>query len=59
MNILTKDKWKLFKPDGKLFEILIHDLLCAMYPNVDFSHTLWSHDGGKDFECSFPFWTKK
>lgn len=55
MNILTKDKWKRFKPDGKLFEKLIHELLGAMYPHTDFSHTSWTHDGGKDFECGFPF----
>lgn len=55
MNTLTKDKWKNFKPDGKLFEELIQELLGAMYPNTDFSHTLWTHDGGKDFEGGFPF----
>lgn len=55
MNILTKDKWARFKSDGRLFEKLIHDLLCAMYPKADFTHTSWSHDGGKDFEYGFPF----
>ena len=55
MNILTRDKWKRFKADGKLFEKLIHELLGVMYPNTDFSHTPWTHDGGKDFEGGFPF----
>ena len=59
MQVLTDERWKKFKSDGKLFEELICELLSAMYPNADFSHTSWSHDGGKDFEYGFPFFDEK
>lgn len=53
MQILTEDKWVLFKQDGKLFEKLIKDLLQAEYPEANFEHTTWTRDGGKDFEGGF------
>lgn len=36
MKILTKEKWYLFKDDGKLFESLVEELLHAKYPDADF-----------------------
>lgn len=51
----AKEKWYLFKEDGKLFESLVEELLHAKYPDADFKHTSWTRDGGKDFEGGFPF----
>lgn len=59
MKILTKEKWYLFKDDGKLFESLVEELLHAKYPDADFKHTSWTRDGGKDFEGGFPFFDGK
>lgn len=53
MKVLTKDRWHLFHEDGKLFELLVEELLNAEYPNANFKHTSWTRDGGKDFEGSF------
>lgn len=55
MQILTSDKWSLFKEDGKLFETLIGELLHLEYPNADFTHTSWTRDGGKDYEAGISF----
>ena len=55
MKILTKEKWSLFKQDGKLFESLVEELLKIEYPNANFKHTGWTRDGGKDFESELSF----
>lgn len=59
MQILTKEKWSLFKKDGKLFELLVEELLHVKYPDANFEHTSWTRDGGKDFEGGFPFFDGK
>lgn len=59
MQILTKDKWYLFKEDGKLFELLVEELLHSNYPDANFKHTSWTRDGGKDFEGNFSFFDGK
>lgn len=59
MNKLTKDYWYKFKNDGKLFEKLVDELLRAMFPRATFTHTTWSHDGGKDFVYGFPFFDEE
>lgn len=40
-------KWK--GSNGQAFEGLVGELLKQMYPNYNFKHTEYSHDGGKDF----------
>lgn len=59
MQILTKEKWYLFKEDGKLFELLVEELLHVKYPDANFKHTSWTRDGGKDFEGGFSFFDGK
>lgn len=54
MQILKKEFWKNFKPDGLLFEELVRDILKAEYPNHSFERTPHSHDGARDFECELP-----
>ena len=40
-------KWR--GSNGQAFEGLVGELLKQMYPNYNFKHTEYSHDGGKDF----------
>ena len=48
MNYLTKDYWKNFRPDGKLFEKLVKVLIEYEYNDKDFSIVGGPGDGGKD-----------
>lgn len=48
MNYLTKDYWKNFRPDGKLFEELAKVLIEYEYNDKDFSIVGGPGDGGKD-----------
>lgn len=48
MKYLTEKYWTNFKKDGVLFEKLVNNLLCSIYPNQEFFATKQTHDGGKD-----------
>ena len=48
MKYLIEKYWTNFKKDGVLFEKLVNELLCAIYPNQEFFATQQTHDGAKD-----------
>ena len=47
MKYLTEKYWTNIKKDGVLFEKLVNNLLCSIYPNQEFFATKQTHDGGK------------
>lgn len=53
VEILKKEYWELFKPDGKKFEELVGALIEHKYHEAAFVHTGQPGDGGKDFEGLF------
>ncbi len=40
---------ELMSNEGEAFELIVKQLLKTLYPNYNFIHTIYSHDGGKDF----------